>query len=244
MAELPEERVLELLRDPIVDVVADEVGREAGVEAHGWGECKRGCREATLQQRLPAVLRARRASDSPPTPGDRRVKDRSLVRTEHIDSAILAIRGHRVMLDVDLAKLYGVETKALIRAVRRNAERFPADFMFQMSEEEFTNLRYQFGTSSSWGGRRYRPYAFTEHGVAMLSSVLRSATAAQVNIEIMRAFVRTRQMLQPNLELAGKLDALEKKYDSQFRAVFDAIRELMEPPNKPTKRIGFRSERS
>jgi hypothetical protein len=148
------------------------------------------------------------------------------------------------MLDAVLAELYGVETGALVRAVRRNAERFPADLMFQLSEDEFQNLRCQIGISSSWGGRRYRPYAFTEHGVAMLSSVLRSAPAAQVNIEIMRAFVRHRQMLQANVELARKLDVLEKKYDSQFRVVFDAIRELMEPPMNPTKRIGFRSERT
>ena len=139
------------------------------------------------------------------------------------------------MLDAVLAELYGVETGALVRAVRRNAERFPV---------EFQNLRCQIGISSSWGGRRYRPYAFTEHGVAMLSSVLRSAPAAQVNIEIMRAFVRNRQMLQASVELARKLAVLEKSYDSQFRVVFDAIRQLMERPQKPMKRIGFRSERT
>lgn len=172
------------------------------------------------------------------------MEDRSLARIKCIDSAILVLRGQKVMLDATLAELYGVETKALVRALRRNAERFPADFMFQVSEDEFGNLRYQIGTSSSWGGRRYRPYAFTEHGVAMLSSVLRSARAAQVNIEIMRAFVRNRQMLQANAELATKLDILEKKYDSQFRVVFDAIRELMEPPRMPRKRIGFQSERT
>jgi hypothetical protein len=131
------------------------------------------------------------------------------------DRAILEIRGHRVMLDATLADLYGVETGALVRAVRRNAERFPGDFMFQVSEDELNNLRCQTGISSSWGGRRYRPYAFTEHGVAMLSSVLRSALAAQVNIEIMRAFVRNRQLLQANVELASKLDSLEKRYDSR-----------------------------
>ena len=128
-------------------------------------------------------------------PRDRPAEDRSLIPTSRIDGSILVIRGHKVMLDADLAELYGVETKSLVRAVRRNAERFPADFMFQVSEAEFENLRYQSGTSSSWGGRRYRPYAFTEHGVAMLSSVLRSASAAQVNIEIMRAFVRDRQAI-------------------------------------------------
>jgi len=130
------------------------------------------------------------------------VEDRSLIPTSRIDGSILVIRGHKVMLDADLAELYGVETKSLVRSVRRNAERFPEDFMFRVSEAEFENLRYQNGTSSSWGGRRYRPHAFTEHGVAMLSSVLRSAPAAQVHIEIMRAFVRHRQMLQANVRLA------------------------------------------
>jgi hypothetical protein len=170
------------------------------------------------------------------------VKVRSVIPTKTIDRAILEIRGHRVMLDATLADLYGVETGALVRAVRRNAERFPGDFMFQVSEAELNNLRCQTGISSSWGGRRYRPYAFTEHGVAMLSGVLRSALAARVNIEIMRAFVRNRQLLQANVELASKLDSLEKKCDSQFRVVFDAIRELMEPRKKPTPRIGFRSD--
>jgi hypothetical protein len=145
------------------------------------------------------------------------------------------------MLDADLAALYQVETKALVRAVKRNAERFPADFMFQLSEDEFENLRLHSGTSSSWGGRRYLPYAFTEQGVAMLSSVLRSARAVRVNIEIMRAFVRLRQMLASHGELARKLAALEKKYDAQFKVVFDAIRELMAPPTASRKKIGFRS---
>ena len=111
--------------------------------------------------------------------------------------------------------------------------------MFQLTPEEFDNLRYQFGTSSLWGGRRHRPYAFTEHGVAMLSSVLRSARAVQVNIEIVRAFVRLREMLQSNTELARKLDEIEKRYDAQFRVVFVAIRELIEPTPKTTRRIGF-----
>lgn len=114
--------------------------------------------------------------------------------------------------------------------------------MFQLSAAEYQNLRYQTGTSSSWGGRRYRPYAFTEHGVAMLSSVLHSARAVQVNIEIMRAFVRYRQSLRSHTELAEKLDDLEKKCDVRFRVVFKAIRDLMEPPSKPRKRIGFRPE--
>ncbi len=168
------------------------------------------------------------------------MKDPTLIPVTRIEQAILVIRGHRVILDANLAELYEVETKALVRAVRRNVERFPADFMLQISEDEFEHLRYQIGTSSSWGGRRYRPYAFTEQGVAMLSSVLRSTRAVQVNIEIMRAFVRHRHMLGANVELAKKLAVLETKYDSQFRVVFDAIRELMAPSKKPTKRIGYR----
>jgi len=165
-----------------------------------------------------------------------------LVPMERIERAILMLRGHKVMLDADLAALYGVETKALVRAVKRNEDRFPHDFMFQLSREESDNLRLHFGTSSSWGGRRYLPYAFTEQGVAMLSSVLRSPRAVQVNIEIMRAFVRLRKMLASNAELAKKLDALEKKYDVQFRAVFEAIRQLMAPREPKRRRIGFGSE--
>jgi hypothetical protein len=150
---------------------------------------------------------------------------------ERITQTILLLRGHKVILDDDLAALYEVETKALNRAVKRNSDRFPDDFMFQLTAEEFDNLRYQSGTSSlrsqfvtsRWGGRRYPPYAFTEQGVAMLSSVLHSDRAIHVNIEIMRAFVRLRQMLASNVELARKLAALERKYDTQFKVVFDAI---------------------
>jgi hypothetical protein len=167
--------------------------------------------------------------------------DHSLVPVDRIERTILVIRGHRVMLDADLALLYEVEAKVLNQAVKRNIERFPADFMFQLTAEEAEHLRSQSVTSSSWGGRRYLPYAFTEQGVAMLSSVLRSPRAVQVNIEIMRAFVRLRQMLQQNADLARKLAQLERKYDTQFRAVFDAIRELMKPPEKPRRRIGFGS---
>ncbi len=127
---------------------------------------------------------------------------RSLIPVERIEQSILLIREHKVILDSDLASLYDVETKALVRAVKRNLDRFPADFMFQLSQEEFDDLRRHFGTSSAWGGRRYAPYAFTEQGVAMLSSVLRSPRAVAVNIEIMRAFVRLRQMLASNADLA------------------------------------------
>ena len=157
---------------------------------------------------------------------------------ERVERLILVVRGQRVMLDTDLAKLYGVETKALNRAHARNRERFPTDFAFQLTEAEFADLRCQFGTSR-WGGRRYRPYAFTEHGVAMLSGVLHSRRAIQVNLAIMRTFVRLRQMLASNAQLARKLEDLEKKYDSQFRAVFDALRELMVPPEPKKRRIGF-----
>ncbi len=162
-----------------------------------------------------------------------------LVQIEH---RIFLIRGQKVMLDSHLADLYRVPTKSLNLAVKRNAERFPEDFAFQLTEDEIAGLRFQFETSKSGrGGRRYRPYAFTEQGVAMLSSTLRSARAVQVNIAIMRAFVRLRQMLLSNADLPGKLLALENKYDSQFRIVFDAIRQLMEgpPPDPPKPRIGF-----
>lgn len=164
----------------------------------------------------------------------------SLVPPERIARAILVIRGQKVMLDADLAALYGVETGALTRAVRRNADRFPPDFMFQLTKQEFDDLRCQSGISSDWGGRRYPPYAFTEQGVAMLSSVLRSKRAVRVNVEIMRAFVQLRQMLPSHTDLARKLAALEQKYDAQFKSVFDAIRELMAPPPPSGKyRIGF-----
>jgi hypothetical protein len=156
--------------------------------------------------------------------------------------SILQIRGQKVLLDKDLAALYGVTTANLNKAVRRNIERFPDDFMFQFSAEEWENLIFQFGTSSSarHGGRRHAPYVFTEQGVAMLSSVLKSARAVQVNIAIMRAFVQLREMLSSHKDLARKLEAMERKYDSQFKVVFDAIRELMKPPETPPKRkIGF-----
>jgi phage regulator Rha-like protein len=145
------------------------------------------------------------------------------------------------MLDADLANLYEVQTKFLVRAVKRNIDRFPADFMFQLSKEEFDDLRFHFGTSSDWGGRRYPPYAFTEQGVAMLSSVLRSQRAIHVNIEIMRAFIRLRQILASHADLARKLDELEKKYDAQFKEVFEAIRQLMTPPEPKRRSIGFQT---
>jgi phage regulator Rha-like protein len=171
--------------------------------------------------------------------------DPSLVPMERIERAILVLRGRKVMLDADLAAMYGVETKALVRAVKRNEERFPSDFMFQLSLEGSENLRYQNGTSSSWGGRRYLPYAFTEQGVAMLSSVLRSRRAAQVNVAIMRAFVRLREALTLQAELAAKLADLERKiagHDESIRTLFEAIRQLMVQPGRARRPIGFRVE--
>jgi hypothetical protein len=162
------------------------------------------------------------------------------VEAESIDRSIRIVRGSRVLLDEDLAALYEVPVKRLNEQVKRNLERFPADFMFQLTFDEHAHLRSQIATSSSWGGRRKRPYAFTEQGVAMLSSVLHSGRAVQVNIEIMRAFVRLRRMLQQSSELSRKLTELEKKYDAQFRVVFEAIQELMEPPEEPRSTIGFR----
>jgi hypothetical protein len=145
------------------------------------------------------------------------------------------------MLDQDLAELYQVETKALVQAVQRNAKRSPPDFMFQLSFQEFTALRSQIVTSKGRGGRRTAPYAFTEHGVAMLSSVLRSERAAEINIEVIRAFVKLRQLVVSNSELANRLNHLEQRYDSQFKVVFDAIRQLMSETTQvpPKRRIGF-----
>jgi hypothetical protein len=210
----------------------------------------------------------------------------SLIPAATIEAKIMLLRGQKIMLDSDLARLYGVPTKALNRAVSRNLERFPPDFMFRLTRQEVANLRCQNGTSSSedrgrqrpgaspsrfqsetldggadgrsegtsglrfqtepssagYGGRRYLPHAFTEQGVAMLSSVLRSPRAVKVNVEIMRAFVRLRAWLATNAELARKLADLERHYDAQFKAVFDAIRELMTPPQPQRRQIGFGAE--
>jgi len=163
----------------------------------------------------------------------------TLIPIERIQRSILLLRKQRVILDSDLAELYGVETRVLVQSVKRNIERFPEDFMFQLSKEEFAFLRSQSVTSSGWGGRRYPPYAFTEQGVAMLSSVLRSSQAVQVNIGIMRAFVQLRAMTADHKALARRLHQLEQKYDKQFAVVFDAIRGLMEPPAPKKRPIGF-----
>ena len=160
-----------------------------------------------------------------------------------LEHQILSIRGHRVMLDATLAELYGVETKVLVQAVHRNSNRFPEDFMFRLTSEEFARLRSQIVISNilpGRGGRRYLPYAFTEQGVAMLSGVLRSERAVLVNLEIMRAFVRLRQILAGNADLARRLDDLEQRYDKQLKTVFDAIRQLMLPTPSPSRKIGFR----
>jgi hypothetical protein len=164
----------------------------------------------------------------------------SMIPAETIQNAIYLLRGQNVILDRDLAAMYGVPTKALKQAVKRNALRFPPDFMFVLSREEFAAWRSQFVTSNDDRmGLRYAPMAFTEQGVAMLSSVLNSERAIQVNIAIMRTFTQMRQMIASHTEFARKLAELEKKYDAQFRIVFDAIRQLMTPPRKPRGRIGF-----
>jgi hypothetical protein len=163
-------------------------------------------------------------------------------RVEAVEKRIVLLRGERVMLSTDLAALYEVEPRVLVQAVKRNLDRFPEDFMFQLTREELANLKSQI-VISSWGGlRRATPYAFTEQGVAMLSSVLRSPRAIRVNVEIMRAFVRLRRLLASNEELARKLAELERKYDAQFKIVFDAIRQIMAPPEKARRSIGFRVE--
>jgi len=161
---------------------------------------------------------------------------------ERIEKAILVIRGEKVILDRTLAELYGVETKQLKRAVRRNIRRFPSDFMFELTKEEYESLRYQFGTLKRGEHSKYLPLAFTEQGVAMLSSVLNSNRAIEVNILIMRAFVRLRGMISSHKELLRKLEEMEMKYDEQFQVVFEAIRQLMAPLDPPRKRIGFEAK--
>jgi hypothetical protein len=167
---------------------------------------------------------------------------KTILPIETIERKIFLIRGQKVMLSTDLAVLYGVEPKVLVQAVKRNIERFPDDFMFQLNKEEFSNLKSQIVTSS-WGGiRRAAPYAFTEQGVAMLSSVLRSKRAVQVNIAIMRTFVKLRELMASHKDLAKKLSELEKKYDGQFQVVFNAIRSLIEAEEKPKRKIGYIAE--
>ena len=165
-----------------------------------------------------------------------------------IASAILLLRAQKVILDADLAALYGVETRRLNEQVRRNAERFPADFMFQLNAEELADLRSQFATSSqqtgkpAWGGRRYAPFAFTEHGAIMAATVLNSPRAIEASVYVVRAFVRLREVLASNQELAAKLDQLEKKlasHDQAIVGILEAIRQLMRPPAITSRPIGF-----
>lgn len=162
----------------------------------------------------------------------------SLIQHEQIVSQIHFIRGEKIILDMDLAKLYGVEVKRLKEAVHRNMQRFPSDFMFQLSPKEYANLRTQFATSSR-GGRRYAPFAFTEQGVAMLSGILNSKRAIEVNVEIMRSFVKLRQWLSSHKELERKLELPKKKYDGQFKMVFEAIKLLMKEETKPKYKVGY-----
>ena len=164
----------------------------------------------------------------------------SLVPLEIINQKIIYLRDQKVMLDYDLAALYDVNTKRLNEAVKRNIERFPEDFMFQINDEEFENLRSHFATSSEkHGGRRYLPYAFTEQGIAMLSGVLRSEKAVQVNIAIMRAFVQMREAMLSNKDMARKIDEMESKYDGQFQIIFDALRSIFEAPVPDKPQIGY-----
>jgi hypothetical protein len=200
-------------------------------------------REGAASRCRRVAAQRREGAQHAPEGDDVTTAQRALLAAGIVEREILVLRGHRVIIDEQLAPLYGVEVKVLNQAVKRNRERFPEDFMFQLTAEEARILRSQTVTLNVARGRgthrKYRPYAFTEQGVAMLSSVLRSPRAVQVNIEIMRAFVRLRRMLKENVDLARKLAALEKRYDAQFKVVFDAIRELMEPPVQASRPIGF-----
>ena len=164
------------------------------------------------------------------------------IAEEHIGRCIQLLRGRRVMLDSQLAELYGVQTRELLQAVRRNPDRFPNDFMFQLSETESEFLRSQSVISNARGGRRYRPFAFTDQGVAMLSSVRRSSRAVQVNIAIMRAFVNMRRMIEAHEDLSRRIDELEARFDGQFKTVFSAIRQLMSGPESSQPPIGFKPD--
>lgn len=168
---------------------------------------------------------------------------KSIVPVEKIEKAIFMIRGEKVLLDKDLALLYGVSTSVLNKAVTRNIDRFPPDFMFQITKEEFSNLKFHFGTSS-WGGTRKLPRVYTEQGIAMLSSVLRSKRAAQVNIAIMRTFVKLRQILADNALLRRKIEAMERKYDEKFQQVFAVLQQMVKVEKKPRRPFGFHSTKS
>jgi ORF6N domain len=166
-----------------------------------------------------------------------------ILKPENVAQLVFFVRGEKVMLDADLARLYGVTTGNLNKAVKRNQGRFPGDFMFQLTDKETEGLIFQSGRSKGRGGRRHRPYAFTEQGVAMLSTVLNSERAVQVNIAIMRTFVQLRRLMDSNADLARKIESLEKKYDEKFATVFAAIKQLIAPPTPAKKRIGFHPDR-
>ena len=197
----------------------------------------RSVRDVTAALRSQIVISEMDVKEGP-------VPGRSLIPKERIEGAIVILRGQRVMIDATLSELYEVEIRTLNQAVKRNAERFPSDFMFQLTADEAKRLRSQIVILETGRGRyrKYLPFAFTEQGVAMLSSVLRSPRAVRANIEIMRAFVRLRRMLASNALLAKRLDEIEKRYDGQFKVVFEAIRNLMSPPATPRRRIGFSRE--
>jgi len=170
--------------------------------------------------------------------------NKSLVKVpkKRIENLILIIRGEKVILDSDLAELYQAETRALVQAVKRNIGRFPKDFMFQLTREEFESLRSQFVISKGPGGRRYLPYAFTEHGAIMAANVLNNEQAIRASVQVVRAFVKLSQIIASNAELVRKVNALEQTYDTQFKVVFEAIRQLMNPSPRKVKHIGFRSK--
>ncbi len=169
------------------------------------------------------------------------MKSKAPLSVTEVEQSIHTIRGHRVILDSTLSKIYGVGVKRLNEQVQRNADRFPPDFMFQLTYQEVANLRSQIATSrASWGGRRTLPFAFTEYGAIMLANVLRSQTAVQASIQVVRAFVRLKEMVATHETLFKKINAMEKQYDAQFKTVFDAIRSLMFPPTKPKHAIGFK----
>jgi hypothetical protein len=166
-------------------------------------------------------------------------RSKAIVPVPALNQKILFLRGQTAILSFDLAPLYGVQVKVLMQAVKRNRSRFPSDFMFQLTDAEMKNLKSQFVTSSWGGARRARPYAFTEHGVAMLSSVLRSDRAIRVNIEIMRTFVQLRRASAAHEDLRRKIEQMERRYDAKFQAIFATLRDMLELPEKPKRRIGF-----
>jgi hypothetical protein len=168
------------------------------------------------------------------------MNEKTIIPCEVIEKRIFIIRGQKVILDFHIAELYQVETKSLKRAVKRNRTRFPSDFLFELTQQEYTALRYQLGTLKRGAHSKYLPFAFTEQGIAMLSGVLSSPRAVQVNIAIMRSFVKLREVLATHKDLVRKLAELENKYDEQFQIVFDAIRQILAPPGKPKREIGFR----